>query len=230
MLLLFDIDATLIKLKNGVGRAVLRQVFTDTYRADPLEAMHGYSFSGRTDRQIVLDLARALGIHDSLANDGFPIYQLELERLMLESIDASCLDLLEGVHHTLEAAAAHHHLALVTGNIRRIAFHKLAVGGIDKFFEVGAFGCEHANRSLLPPLAVSRFNNLHGTSYAARSAVVIGDAPGDVTCATENGMATVAVATGEFSTSQLLQAGAAIALPSLADASAFLDALESLQT
>lgn len=230
MLLLFDIDATLIKLKHGVGRGVLREAFLHTYHVDPVDALVGYSFSGRTDRQIVLDISSLLDISQETAERRFPDYQVEMERRMTASIDHSCLDVLDGVSTMLESVATQHDLALVTGNIKRIAFHKLSVGGIDHFFEIGAFGCEHANRSLLPPLAIERFNATFGTRHSPSTSVVIGDAPGDVQCATDNGIATIAVATGEFTTAQLLESGATAALSSFADVRSLLNAIESLPT
>lgn len=230
MLLLFDIDATLIQLKHGVGRAALREAFIDTYSVDPTSALHGYSFSGRTDRQIVMDLAQYLDIASSVATEGFETYQRRLEHVMIHRVNHECLDVLEGVATTLREAQRFHDLALVTGNIQRIAFHKLWVGGIDSYFSIGAFGCEHADRSMLPPLAIHRFNQAYDKDYTNASSVIIGDAPGDVLCALDNGIAAVAVATGEFTLEELQHSGATIALPSLADSGRFLDAIASLVT
>lgn len=230
MLLLFDIDATLLRTKGGIGRRVLCDAFAHAFSVAPHEHLGSYSFAGKTDRQIALDVASFVGVDSPTVENGFERYQQILEIMMLEEIVPATVEVLPGVFDLLRALQNSRNCsALVTGNIRRVAFHKLAVGGIDTFFDTGAFGCEHADRSLLPPLAIERANARYGRQYVARNTVVVGDAPGDVVCAHRNGIACIGVATGEFSIEALAAVGADAVLPSLLDTDAFVNILNELE-
>lgn len=227
MLLLFDIDQTLIQVRRGIGRRVVAEAFATVYGVDPTSALDHYSFGGRTDRSIVHDMAAAHGMSRQQAEDGWSMYRSELERRMLTDVTTDAVEVLPGVHELVRhlTTDTSHTLALVTGNVRRIAFHKLAMGDLDHVFHLGAFGCEHADRSMLPPLAVERVNNALGTSYTATDCLVIGDAPNDITCALDNGMQALCVATGGYAADDLRHAGAHTVLPSFADVTSALHAI-----
>lgn len=218
MLLLFDIDQTLIQVRRGIGRRVVAETFTAVYGVDPTSALETYSFGGRTDRSIVHDMAAACGMSPQQAETGWDAYRTELERRMLIDVTSDAVEVLPGVPDLIRQLTADtsHTLALVTGNVRRIAFHKLAMGDLDHAFHLGAFGCEHADRSMLPPLAVERVNDALGTSYTSADCLVIGDAPNDIACALANGMQALCVATGGHSADDLRRAGAHTVLPSFA--------------
>src|SRR6185312_6523066 len=57
-------------------------------------------------------------------------------------------------------------LGLVTGNIERIAWTKLAAAGLAEWFGCGAFGDEAAAREELPPRAVARAHAVFGRAFA----------------------------------------------------------------
>jgi phosphoglycolate phosphatase len=229
MLLLFDIDQTLIQVRHGIGRRVVAEAFATVYGTDPTSALVGYSFGGRTDRSIVHDLAQALGIEAHVAEAGWDRYRTELERHMLRDIRPDTIDALPGVVELIDRLQAHtdHTLALVTGNIERIAHHKLGTAGLGHIFRHGAYGCEHVNRSELPPRALQRVNDALGTTFVAADCLVIGDAPNDVVCALDNGMQVLCVATGGHEAEDLRRAVARTVLPSFANVQHALDAIAS---
>lgn len=230
MLLLFDIDATLLLVRDAIGRHVVADSFATAYGVDVRTHLEGYSFAGRTDRAIVADLAAAAGVAPDVADHGWERYRSHVEQQMLDRVSASSVDVLPGVPalvSTLMTQGAHT-LALVTGNIRGVAFHKLAMAGLDHAFVHGAFGCEHANRSMLPPLALQRVNAAHGTAYRPEDCVVIGDAVNDVRCALDNGMKAVGVATGGIDASTLRSSGASVVFESFADVDNVIERLHQL--
>lgn len=219
MLLLFDIDATLIRVGHSIGRTAFSDSFIRCFGIDPSTVLEGFSFAGRTDRSIVRDVAAAIGLDPTMAEQQFDDYRRDLERTMMPLITPDVTMALPGVADLLARLNLHPwHRALVTGNIEAIAYHKLLAGGLANTFRVGAFGCEYADRAMLPPLAIARANDAFGTNYGARDALVIGDAPADIACAHANGIPCLAVATGEFAVEQLSHAEAV--LSSFADVDA----------
>ena len=177
-------------------------------------------------------LAADVGIDDQTATQGWEQYRSLVEQSMTTEVGQADVHALHGVHELVSAlrADSNYALALVTGNIRRVAYHKLSMAMLDGVFHHGAFGCEHANRSLLPPLALTRVNEALQTTYSAADCIVIGDAPNDVRCAVDNGMHAIAVATGPVTIDRLLVTEAAVVLESFGDVDAALRAIASLRS
>jgi hypothetical protein len=99
-LLLFDIDGTLLRCGREVGTAffeALAEVFgaDAAYRAR--EAAPGYSFAGRTDPRIVIDLMGAAGVsRDEAMAELCAVRTVYLERLA-EHFDGSRTRVFPGV-------------------------------------------------------------------------------------------------------------------------------------
>lgn len=231
MLLLFDIDQTLVSVRDGIGRHVVGHSFRQTFGIDVTDYLQTFSFAGQTDRAIMARLADHAGISAVDADARWEQFRASVEQQMLDGVRPENVDVLPGVRDLVETLRhdSRYSLGLVTGNIRRIAFHKLGVAGLDHAFEHGAFGCEHANRSLLPPLALHRVNAAYQTSFTAADCVVVGDAPNDVQCARDNGMTCLAVATGGIDAARLRLAGADVVVESFADVDGVLQIFESMR-
>ncbi len=75
---------------------------------------------------------------------------------------------------------------------------------------------------------MQRANEVGLTGLTHADVVVIGDTPHDVACAHNNGARAVAVATGPFSEAALVETGAEVVLPDLADTQGVLAALARL--
>lgn len=230
-LLLFDIDHTLLSVRSGLGRSICAEAFRSVYGQDPTDVLRSYSFSGRTDRRIVGDLGVVLGIDASVLDDGWNAYEDILRQRSFETITQDDVHVHPGVRELLHVLNdSDVTLALVTGNQRDVARHKLAMGSLDGHFDMaGAFGCEHADRDLLPPLALERINARRlqdgRNPFDVIDTVVIGDAPPDIRCASVNGMRSLAVATGEFDVRALTDHGADAVLPDFSDTKLAVDLL-----
>lgn len=211
-LILFDIDGTLLRGAPPVHRQALCAAALAIYGARLTPEGLGQT-AGMTDCAIARRALRATGIGEAAIAAGWPAYTIAAaevyERLAPERLDA---------YHTPHAAPTLDWLlergatlGLVTGNIERIAWRKLAAARLAaRFIQpalvgraeggalpwVGGFGDDAEDRAALPPLALARATALLGATPPARATWVIGDTPADIACGVAHGLRVVAVATG----------------------------------
>lgn len=213
-LILFDIDGTLLECggqTKGLLAAALLEVFGTT------GDLNGYNMSGRTDPQIVLDLMTAAGISRPTVEAGLPrMRDLYLPRLEAR-LDRARMRLLPGVESILERLAPHpsSDLALLTGNWEAGARTKLSRFDLNRFFPFGAFGSDAIHRSDLPPIALARAERHLGRTIPPHEALIVGDSIHDISCARDNGLQVLAVATGHTPAPDLAAAGADWVVPDL---------------
>jgi phosphoglycolate phosphatase-like HAD superfamily hydrolase len=194
-LVLFDIDGTLISTGGVAGRALadaLGRVFDQPFGLD------GYSFAGKTDPQIVYELALLHGIRRAQAQPALPAVLRTYCQFLRDRLSPANTAVLAGVRELLEALAARKDIAigLLTGNVREGAAIKLASVGLAGRFEVGAFGSDAEDRNRLVPVARQRAHRRWGEAFTGTRTVVVGDAEADVRCARAAGARAVAVASG----------------------------------
>lgn len=197
-LLLFDIDGTLIRTR-GFGRQTMEAALSE-WLGHPVTT-EGVDFAGRTDPAILLDILKASGLPEHTARHLLPEALEVYSRAMIRRLQPEHLEVLPGVVMLLEELSEWPdvYLGLVTGNLRPVAFHKLAMAGLAGYFGEGAFGCDHANRNELPPLAIERIREATGYPFTGADAVIIGDTPHDVACARHAGASVAVVCTGGYS-------------------------------
>ena len=201
-LLLFDIDGTLVKVGNGVDEAVNKAISTVTGRTAVTD---GVSFSGRTDPAIFEDILRATGVAapESVLTDVLRAYIDAAE----QTIRPSDVESLPGVPDLLSTLSDRNdvYMGLLTGNVEPIAYHKLRSADLDRYFAVGAFGSDDADRTNLPGLAVDRIASETGFDFSTEETIIIGDTEHDIRCAKSAGSRSVAVCTGRYGRSELFQ-------------------------
>jgi phosphoglycolate phosphatase-like HAD superfamily hydrolase len=105
-------------------------------------------------------------------------------------------------------------LALVTGNLTKIGWHKLSRAGIDGYFRFGAFGEMAPTRGGLAKLAVARARS-EGLIDAGARISLIGDAASDIIAAKDAGVQSIAVRTGIAPLEELQTAGPDVLLDDL---------------
>ncbi len=230
MLLLFDIDGTLLLRASAEHKAALEQAICTVHRiALPAARVET---AGRTDDAIARSILTLAGIDAKRVDDRMA----ELRALCCEEYARRCPADLRGtvspgMPEVLDALTmAGHVLSLVTGNLEAVARLKLRRAGLGDWFAPGqgGFGSDHEDRAALPAVARRRAGRrcTPPEGPCARAAtVVIGDTPLDIACARADGVRCVAITTGPFGRTALAGADAVVDTPyELAGAIAALDA------
>lgn len=206
MLLLFDIDGTLLRnAAEAHARALsiaLHQVHGLGSPDGDLAALPRVSAPGRTDMEIAREIALLCDLpikrFDAARTDLMAVCVREYARLVPEDLSDRVI---EGIQSLLTEMQERRGLilSLVTGNLEGVARVKLDRAGLGRFFAArqGAFGSDSDDRSDLPQIARERAGALTGGEpYPRRHTVVIGDTDRDVACARADGLRCVAVTTG----------------------------------
>jgi phosphoglycolate phosphatase len=209
MLLLFDIDGTLLLKSSGPHRAALYEALAAVYGLKTPDD-HAVATAGRTDTQIARDIAFAAGVEQ----DYFDARLIEFRAACADAFARLCPPNLgshvgPGVGEMLDALGERPDalLSLLTGNYEPIARLKLARAGIGEHFAPGqgAFGSDAELRELLGPIARARAG-ADGASYPRAQTTVIGDTPLDIACARADGLRVIAIATGPHAAGDLVSA------------------------
>ncbi|PSQ71921.1 MAG: HAD family hydrolase [Bacteroidetes bacterium QH_9_67_14] len=226
-LLLFDIDGTLVDA-FGAGRKAVEDAFRDV-TGSPVDSGE-FSFSGKTDPQIVRDLLKEHGFPDDGRTDLDALTERVLDRYaerLAVTIAEKRVEALPGTSHLLGALTQHDDLllGLLTGNLERTAHLKLSGAGLADVFDSppGAFGSDDADRDRLVPVAARRAEEQTGRAFSGGDIVVIGDTPRDVACGQAHSARTVGVCTGRYDRADLEDAGADLILDDLTDAERFVE-------
>lgn len=225
VLALFDIDGTLVDTA-GAGRDAIEIALIEVFgTAGPIDEL---SFAGLTDPFIARTLMRHAGFSDSQIDEGlsdlWSAYSGWLEGILVDRRAQAHVH--PGVHDLLSALEGlGTAIGLVTGNIASGARHKLEACGIEGRFPFGSFGSDAENRDELPPIAMRRATEATGREFEDDRTWIIGDTPRDIGCARAAGVRVLAVATGSFTRAELEEAGADVALETLADTELVLSVL-----
>lgn len=203
-LLLFDIDGTLLET-GGIGRRAVEAALSEL-AGRPIST-EGLSFSGKTDPQILREVLALNGAEADLLNGRFAEVVAAYQAMLPRLLTASMVRALPGAAALVERLAAEEavQLALLTGNLREMAYLKLGAIGLGGHFPFGAFGCDSEDRNALPAVAVERALAHAGRAFAPADVLVIGDTPRDIACARAHGARAVAVATGRFARAELAE-------------------------
>jgi phosphoglycolate phosphatase len=208
LLLLFDIDGTLLQKASVEHGAALRAA---------AEAVHGVTldgtvdYAGRTDAAIVRDLLRLAGVPGEVVTERWAQVQAaavdEYERRAPADLSDKVAPGIPALLEELAGAPETYTLALVTGNLERIAHSKLRRAGIGHHFQPGqgGFGSDHEDRGELPRIARERASD---PAWPRERTVVIGDTPHDIACARVDRVRVAAVATGPYGATDLAGADA----------------------
>lgn len=194
---LFDIDGTLLR-SDGAGRRAMEKVLLETF-GDVGPA--SYRYGGKTDKLIVRETMRLVGIPDNAIEAAMEHVIAAYLRNLREELTgtANAARVLPGVYALLDAVERHSDLVLglLTGNVMEGAGVKLrAVQLNPERFKVGAFGSDHEERPMLPPIALQRASALLGHELSGDRLIIIGDTEHDMTCGLGVGARAIGVATG----------------------------------
>lgn len=201
MLLLFDVDGTLVRV-GGAGRRALGRAFEKV--AGIPDAMDGVRLDGSTDLAII---EAAFRVHRNRAPHGSE----EIDALIaayLELLDEElaatphAYEVLPGAVELANAACTSGRCAvgLATGNVERGARKKLERANLNAAFAFGGFGSDAASRPDLVARAVERGQKYaldrYGRAFPREEIFVIGDTELDVAAARAVGAVAVGVLAG----------------------------------
>ena len=212
MLLLFDIDGTLLNATLQSNGAALSAALREVHGVDTSAIRTPIATAGRTDgeiaRAILLDAGVSATRIDALAGRVRQSAGRWAPRLLPADLSSAVLP---GVRELLAWLAEQPDVrtALLTGNFEPIARLKLERAGIGRAFAPGqgAFGSDAEDRLALPAIARRRAGTSRA-SYPRARTVVIGDTRRDIACARADGLRCIAVATGSFTGDELAEADA----------------------
>ncbi len=213
LLLLFDIDGTLLRRASREHAAALHEAMHDVYgvdtRAVKVEA------AGRTDIEIARATLLSAGVSARRIEERFGALRAAAveayARLVPEDLSAT---ITPGMTELLGRLVARDDVALslVTGNLEPIARLKLRAAGLEHFFArgQGGFGSDSEDRTDLPPIARRRAGT-RDEPHPRERTVVIGDTPRDIACARADDLRVVAIATGPHPVEDLGDADVVVA-------------------
>lgn len=197
----FDIDGTMLNT-GGAGQKAMELALVEEFQVDfPFD---GILTAGRTDCGISDEVFERFGLVDTPAErQRFVRSYLDRLPVCLEELPGA---LLPGIRELLERLTDHEQavLSLLTGNYAEGAWIKLRHFQIDHFFQFGGFGDDHPHRDDVARLAISSASGFLNRPLDGNESVVIGDTPADIQCARAINARAVAVATGVYSSDELL--------------------------
>lgn len=158
---------------------------------------------GMLDRDIITLMLREAGQKPAAIRAAMPAIVARAQRLY----HRRCPDLRKrvcpGVRPLLNQLGRRQAtLGLVTGNLSAIGWRKMSQAGLDHHFHLGAFADMGSTRGILAGLAAKQARRA-GWATAKTPTYLIGDTANDIQAAKENGMVSIAVATGHYSVDEL---------------------------
>lgn len=219
ILALFDIDGTLVR-----GARCHYQAFVHAVGKfyGMKEDISGINYAGKTDPQILREVLELGKFKEETIKKNFQncldyMIQYYLENVHLENVKA--LDGAKNLLNLLEKEEVL--LGLTTGNLEPIAYAKLNRAGLDEYFPFGGFGSDYAERSLLVKKAikVARYE----FNFKGDEIFVIGDTPRDVVAGKKAGAKTIGVATGRYSSEELIKSKVDFIMDDLTDEKSFIE-------
>ena len=210
MLLLFDVDGTLVGRASGEHSRALRAALKEIHGVDPDRLGLRIDPAGRTDNEI----ARLLLLEAGVSAERIDRHRHDVReaccRIYAKLCPPSLADrVLPGVAELLDWCDQQPdvRLSLVTGNFEPVARLKLTRAGLGAHFAhgQGGFGSDSEDRTDLPHIARKRAGR-NGVAHPRADTIVIGDTPRDILCARADGVRCLAVATGPYGVDELAAA------------------------
>jgi phosphoglycolate phosphatase-like HAD superfamily hydrolase len=232
LLLLWDVDHTLLDAGRGLSGQLYGLVFADLFGRELAQVA---PMAGRTDRAIIAETLTTAGIADPARHVAAFIAGLTQQAPAFGERVRRHGHVLPGAAEALSFlgssaaldGAGRVHQSVLTGNIRPLADVKLSVLGLSDLLDldIGAFGDMHSSRWELVHVARQQAAAKFGTTFDGAATVLVGDTPLDVAAALATGARAVGVATGSYPEADLAAAGAHAVLPNLTSTAGVLAAV-----
>ena len=193
-LVLFDIDGTLLRRAGPHHRVALVDAVERV--SGVRVVIDGIPVQGMLDPDIIACMMRAAGANLRQIRSLMPDIMTKAQSLYVRRCPDLTLKLCPGVRAALQGLKGSGiPLGLVTGNLSRIGWRKMACAGIKGFFRFGAFAEQGPTRTALARLAIQQARR-EGWIDSSSQVVLVGDHPNDIKAARAAGARSIAVATG----------------------------------
>ena len=212
-LVLFDIDGTLIRRAGPHHREALVEAVR---RVTGVETtLDGIPVQGMLDGDILTTMMLNASIAPEAARASLPDVFREAQAFYAETCPVLAHAVCPGARAALRRLErAGLLIGLVTGNLSAIAWKKMQQAGLARYFRFGAFAEMGHTRGELVCRAMKQAQAEHWiTPHTPVS--LIGDHPNDVAAAKQNGIRSIAVATGVVAGEELAAANPDYLLPDL---------------
>ena len=198
---LFDIDGALLLSRVHIHFGA---VALSVRRVTGFEiTLAGVPIHGSTDTAILRAACKQAKIPAAVLETKIQAILDAMGRTVAEHRQELDLVLMPGVEDTLAHLARRGALlGVATGNLEGIGWIKIEKAGLREWFRFGGFSNDFSIRAELIGDATRKARELAG---ADAQVCVVGDTPRDIEAARANGLAVIAVATGNFSFETLLE-------------------------
>jgi phosphoglycolate phosphatase len=211
---LFDIDGTIL-VTGGAGGVAWQRAFAELHGVEANVAEH--TDAGMTDPEIAAIIFREVIGREGSAEERARAIGCYLKHLPETVAESPGYRVMPGIDELLDRLIdAGALLGLVTGNIEAAAHIKLARAGLNRFFSFGGYGSDSADRTEVTLAALGRGALVSGDGLGEGACIAVGDTPRDVEAGHGAGIQVVGVATGSYSVGELRDAGADLAIESVA--------------
>lgn len=201
-LVLFDMDGTLIAPNNKIHLESFNFAIESVLGRQVID-VGDTDHSGKTDANIIFEILKQEKVSEKeIKNKTIEIIK-KMESFFSENVSANNIQALNGVKELLtEIKQKKILMGIVTGNIEFIAKEKLKLINLINYFKIGSFGDDCKNRTDLVKLAINKAKEKFDFNFE-NNVFVIGDTPKDIIAGKQAGAITLAVATGNYSISEL---------------------------
>ncbi|MFC1668930.1 HAD family hydrolase [Spirochaetota bacterium] len=200
---LFDIDGTIIRA-HGAGKASIIKATIDTFGT--VGIMEKVNFQGKTDPKILYESLTGNGITREIIDLNINKLKKNYFKYLRSEIKKSGVTLMPGIKNILPTLSTDKNimLGLLTGNFSESAKIKLSSHNLNKYFKVGIFGDDTAERNEMPFIAQKKICANFSIDIDFSNMVIIGDTVHDIECAKKSGAISISVGTGWTEKSILL--------------------------
>lgn len=198
-LVLFDIDGTLVRMREGVSYGIGERIVVGIKHAYGIDLVYDPpTFEGLIEREIVWRLVQDHGVTRTQFFQKFPTYL----SAMVDCVKKKTKDgpifiaIAEAVALVKKLDTLGFFLGVLTGNAQNIARVKLFQTGLSDMFPFGVFGDEADDRITLAKSVYLKAKNYFGVDFASTDTVIIGDTYNDVAAARAIGARVIGVVSG----------------------------------
>jgi phosphoglycolate phosphatase-like HAD superfamily hydrolase len=200
-LVLFDIDGTLVRRAGPHHRQALVDAVRKVTGVE--STTEGIPVQGMLDPDILQVMMSNAGVEPAAIRGAMPEIIQSAQEFYLEGVPDLRGKTCPGAPELLEELRRRSVLlALVTGNLTRIGWHKLERAGLRDYFDYGSFSETAKDRAGLAKAAIEMARARHRITPQTPISLV-GDAPADILAAKANGIRSIAVCTGLTSREEL---------------------------